>query len=221
MRQLHINKKGEKTNESVVFGNGANAITKSLQRSYEAMRDHRASSAVFMTADPTGLEDGLNVFSYVQSAPTTTIDPLGLEGIGCWTYGTCGGAQASVKPSCCKQEFFDCFANCVRAERVDLEKALAVLAGTFAFGTMPKAPSEMRALGTPKGEINPITGQPSRWAGRLGNRFGRKAIRKFGRTAFGKGLGVSTTGALVFVGFYDLGVILRCAAVCVEDPCAY
>jgi RHS repeat-associated protein len=30
------NKKGEKTNESVVFGNGANAITKSLQRSYEA-----------------------------------------------------------------------------------------------------------------------------------------------------------------------------------------
>lgn len=74
-------------------------------------------------------------------------------------------------------------------------------------GTMPKTPSELRGLGVPKGELNPYTGQLSRWS----NRFGTRALRELGRSAAGVVAGTVATGAIIFEGFYDWGVIGKAA----------
>jgi hypothetical protein len=72
---------------------------------------------------------------------------------------------------------------------------------------MPKTPGELWGLGVPKGELNPYTSQLSRWSSRLDAR----GLRLLGRTAGGVALGAVATGALVFDGFYNLGVIGKAA----------
>jgi len=71
---------------------------------------------------------------------------------------------------------------------------------------MLKTPSELRGFG-PKDKLNPTTSQLSRWSGRLGTR----ALREIGRTAAGIAIGAAATGALVFEGFYDWGLIGKAA----------
>jgi hypothetical protein len=48
-----------------------------------------------------------------------------------------------------------------------------------------------------------------------------EALRDFGRSRLGQFLGSLTTGYLVFEGFYDIGAIGRCVAVCDADRCSY
>ena len=72
---------------------------------------------------------------------------------------------------------------------------------------MPKTPSELRGFGVPKGELNPMTGQLSRWSERLGIR----ALRVVGRTSAGIAAGTAATLAVVGEGFYDIGVIGKAA----------
>jgi hypothetical protein len=93
---------------------------------------------------------------------------------------------------------------------------LGTLAATEALGTMPKTPDELRAFGLPKSEINPYTCQASRWNGRVNNAFRflgvaskTRLLRDFGRSTLGMTLGAVSTGALIYEGFYDWGVIGR------------
>ena len=102
---------------------------------------------------------------------------------------------------------FDQFANDVEKNRFDLEATLATLTADLAVGTMPKVPSEMRGLGVPASELNPTTGQLSRWSGR----FGTRILREVGRSAVGIAVGAAATAGVVFEGFYDWSVIGQAA----------
>lgn len=72
---------------------------------------------------------------------------------------------------------------------------------------MPKTPSELRGLGVPKSELNPITSQLSRWSDRLDTRW----MRDMGRTTGGRLASGAATLGVVFEGFYDIGVIGKAA----------
>lgn len=102
---------------------------------------------------------------------------------------------------------FNQFTNQIEENRSSTAADLAALTATGAVGTMPKTPSELRGLGVPKSELNPYTSQMSRWSSRLGMR----ELRVIGRTAGGVALGATATGALIFDGFYNWGVIGKAA----------
>jgi RHS repeat-associated protein len=59
--------------------------------SYNYFRDYEPGTGRYVESDPIGLRGGMNTFGYVNMKPLTLIDPKGLEGIGCWTTGTCAG----------------------------------------------------------------------------------------------------------------------------------
>ena len=148
------------------------------------VRDYDAETGRWTAKDPIGFDGGdSNIYTYVGNKPINHID---LTGLICFD--------------------FDKFANQVEQNRFDLNAVLGTLVATEAVGTMPKTPGEMRAFG-PKEKINPITGQLSRWSGRMGTR----ALREIGRTAAGIAAGAAATGALIFEGFYDWGVIGKAA----------
>ena len=123
-------------------------------------------------------------------------DPLGLQASG---SGGGGGSGPCFD--------FNKFADQVEQNRSSTASDLAALAGAEAVGTMPKTPDELRGLGVPKSELNPYTGQMSRWS----SRFGVRGLRELGRTAGGVALGAVATGALIFDGFYNWGVIGKAA----------
>jgi hypothetical protein len=102
---------------------------------------------------------------------------------------------------------FGQFADQIEENRFDLGATLGTLFATEAIGTMPKTPSELRGLGVPKSELNPITSQLSRWSDRLDMR----PLRTFGRSAAGVAASTAATAALVFEGFYDIGTIGKAA----------
>jgi hypothetical protein len=98
---------------------------------------------------------------------------------------------------------FDKFAKEIEDNRSNMAADLGALVSAEAVGTMPKTPTELRGLGVPKDQLNPTTGQLSRWTSRTGDRV----FRNFGRTSTGVVLGAVATSALVFDGFYNWGVI--------------
>lgn len=102
---------------------------------------------------------------------------------------------------------FNQFANQIRDNRVNNALTLGSLIATGAIGTLPKSQRELRALGVPKENINPLTNQLSRLTTRTGNR----AFRAFGRTATGVALSGIATLSLVGEGFFDIGVIAKAA----------
>jgi hypothetical protein len=150
-------------------------------------------------------------------------DPFGLwfEGIN-----VDPGDQTACNNNC-NRTWFDCFANCVERERFPFGVCgtLAGLTSAFGLGTMPKTGGELAKHLGPKEMRNPFTGQPSRWARRIYRLMGTpgewEALRDFGRSRLGQFLGSLTTGYLVFEGFYDIGAIGRCVAVCDADRCSY
>ncbi|AEG01997.1 RHS repeat-associated core domain-containing protein [Methylomonas methanica] len=151
---------------------------------YMRARYYDADTGRFISEDPIGHQGGLNLYAYVRGNPIMAVDPSGLLGFN-----------------------FDQFANQIENNRFDLSVTLGTLVATETVGTMPKVQSELRGLGVPKSELNPYTSQLSRWSGRLDERF----LREIGRTATGVTVGGAATGALVFEGFYDLGVIGKAA----------
>jgi hypothetical protein len=105
---------------------------------------------------------------------------------------------------CTSTDFdFGQFSDQVEDNRFNLGATLGTLIATGAIGTMPKTPSELRGLGVPKSELNPITSQLSRWSDKLDTRW----MRDIGRTTGGRLVSGAATLGVVFEGFYDIGVI--------------
>ena len=162
---------------------------------YNYHRYYNPKTGRYFESDPIGLAGGVNTYTYVLNNPLRYVDPSGLLSFN-----------------------FDQFASQVEQNRFDLSATFGTLAATEAFGTMPKTPSELRAFGLPKSEINPYTCQASRWNGRVNNAFrflgvasNTRLLRDFGRSTLGMTLGAVSTGALIYEGFYDWGVIGRAA----------
>ena len=138
----------------------------------------------YVESDPIGLDGGLNTYLYANGNPLVYVDPNGLL---CFD--------------------FDRFANQIRDNRASNALTLGSLISMGAVGTMPKTPTELRGFGVPRSQLNPLTGQLSRWSERLGIR----ALRVAGRTAAGIAAGTAATLAVVGEGFYDIGVIGKAA----------
>ena len=148
-------------------------------------RDYDPQTGHWTTKDPLMLGGGdANLYAYDANDPINNIDPTGL-----WCFNA------------------DKFGKQIEENRFDLGATAGTLATTLGIGTMPKVASELRGLGLATEDLNPITSQLSRWAGRLGFR----ALREFGRTTAGVALSTAATAALVFEGFYDWGVIGKAA----------
>ncbi|MBU2840925.1 RHS repeat-associated core domain-containing protein [Acidithiobacillus thiooxidans] len=148
--------------------------------------DPRAGRLI--SRDPIGEDGGINLYEYVESNPTNYVDPIGLI---CFNFSE--------------------FAKQIKQNRFDLATLLSMLISTGSIGTMPKIPSELRGLGKPKEELNPLTSQLSRWSGRLYRWSGRSGFlllrKEIGRANVGKLASGLATGGLIFEGFYDWGVI--------------
>lgn len=171
--------------------------------SYNYFRDYDPGTGRYVQSDLIGLLGGVSLYGYVDGNPMTWIDPDGLEGIGPWTFAPGSQRDAYIAAQRKKVCFdFYKFTKFIEDNRIDLEPTLATLGVTFAAGTMPKTPAELRGLGVPRSQLNPYTGQPSRWAGRTGVR----GFREFGRSVGGRVLGVGALASLIFVGFYDLSI---------------
>lgn len=151
---------------------------------YYRARYYLPNFARFISGDPIGLAGGINTYTYVEGAPINNTDPLGLM---------------------CSD--FDRFTSLIEQNRADGALTLGSLLTAEAIGTMPKTPNEMRALGVPRSEINPLTSQLSRWS----SRFQTRALRVIGRTPTIVVASTIATASVVAEGFYDWGVIGRAA----------
>ncbi len=53
---------------------------------YNYLRDYEPGTGRYVEGDPIGLLGGISSYSYVRADPLGLVDPLGLEGMGGWTY---------------------------------------------------------------------------------------------------------------------------------------
>jgi RHS repeat-associated protein len=152
----------------------------------------------WLSKDPILEEGGFNLYSYVGGDPVNYIDPLGLM---CFD--------------------FDGFVDQIRENRFDMNATLATLVGTEIMGGMPKSSFELSHSVRPapgsNNIVSPYTNQLSRWNGRFSRLsywlFGHRTrfLRDLGRTVVVQGAGRLVTGALIFEGFYNWGVIGKSA----------
>jgi YD repeat-containing protein len=185
------------------------------------------TGTVTSTVQANLLTGGLDeVFSRTEASSSTfssLVDALGstlalTDSTGAvttqYTYDPYGQTSNSGSASTNSQQYtgrendgiFDSFTNEIEQNRADSALTLGSLLTTEAIGTMPNTSSEMRAFGTPKGEINPLTSQLSRWSGRF-----KTALRIIGRTPTIIAASTVATTSVVAEGIYDWVVIGKAA----------
>ena len=162
---------------------------------YNYFRSYSAERGRYTQADPIGLEGGFNRFGYVDANPMTGFDPFGLANSGAVKWMT-------PPPTRCFS--YEKFAEYIEKNRLNLWVVLATLGIDISIGTMPKTAAELRGFG-PKSQLNPYTSQLSRLAGFLENR----TLRDWGRKPAFIAASAAATGAVVFEGFYDWGIIAQ------------
>ncbi|OPY73974.1 MAG: hypothetical protein A4E62_00121 [Syntrophorhabdus sp. PtaU1.Bin002] len=148
---------------------------------------------VNITADPIGLEGGINPFVYVENNPVNLSDALGLS-----------------SSKCCNNDYLTCLSNCIR--KYDplnpvSEIGLSTLGGTFWKSW----------IGLPRGfaGASPVTTVPSASvfftgggpAGTIG--------------ALVRGVGRVFSPIWIGYGVYLFGMEVHCAAACAGYNCAY
>jgi hypothetical protein len=135
---------------------------------------------------------GPNTFAYVSANPTSSVDPLGLDG------------------SCCNNDYINCLADCIRY--LDPFTVMQKVLLTGAGGTFPKS-----WVGLPRGMggASPLTTVPSATAHGLGGGGAGTA----GGVA--RGLGRFFSPIWITYGVTMFAVEVYCATVCAKDKCAY
>jgi RHS repeat-associated protein len=161
----------------------------------------------FIQEDPIGINGGLNLYVYVRGDPLRYNDPLGLQATGGGSNGQSGGGSS----------YFDCLANCIRANDpmnyfFGDASGLATGGLTALGGTFPKS-----WVGLPSGlgGASPLTTIPSAAA----HAAGGGAAGTAGSIARGVGRLFSP----VWIG-YGLGMFAvesMCAIACAQDTCMY
>jgi RHS repeat-associated protein len=104
-----------------LFG-GRRRIVKSWHRFYDP------ATGRYISADPIGLEGGINLYGYVQNDPVNKVDPLGLWSIGIGVYIIAGGELNYSSVECCEGQ------NLYRV------KYFTVCGGAGASASVGKAP---------------------------------------------------------------------------------
>ena len=165
-----------------------------LNYHYNWMRDYGPQSGRYVQADPLGLGGGLSRYAYGGESHFQ-----GLTRMACKRRAVVGAALAHASTS--------------TNSRIKSSRTVPAQRPTWLpsqaqkrSGPCPRL-RELRGLGVPKSQLNPYTSQMSRWSSRLGVR----ELRVLGRTAAGVALGTVATGALIFDGFYNWGVIGKAA----------
>jgi len=176
---------------------------------YNYFRDYDPSLGRYGESDPIGLRGGLNTYAYGDGTPIVLADPYGLQASSC-------APQNSCKPAC-EQSYFDCLANCIRANDPTVtlfgDSSTAVKGGMTALGgTFPKS-----WAGLPKGlgGASPVTTVPSAATHAVGGGASGTVggiVRSVGRFCspiwIGYGLGMATVEVI-------------CATGCAQDSCLY
>jgi hypothetical protein len=147
--------------------------------------------------DPTKTyHDGMNLYQYVQSAPTTKTDPQGLHpDTGIPWFGPGADAWRDRPPS-------DCFENCLKANGVGW--AIGVGIGTTPVVSLPIKPPG-RPLGAPTPDYSTLL-----------RKYGGKSCRCVSRrlNPFANAIAAGTIP-------YGITATLNCACICEYFPNAY
>jgi RHS repeat-associated protein len=159
---------------------------------YNFFRDYDPAAGRYVQTDPIGLAAGPNTFAYVSANPTSSIDPLGLDG------------------SCCNNDYINCLADCIRY--LDPFTVMQKVLLTGAGGTFPKS---WAGLPRGMGGASPLTTVPSATAHGLGGGGAGTA----GGAA--RAVGRFFSPIWITYGVTMFAVEVYCATVCAKDKCAY
>ncbi|MCI0551869.1 MAG: RHS repeat-associated core domain-containing protein, partial [Anaerolineae bacterium] len=170
----------------------------------------------FVSEDPLRFAAGVNFYSYVLNDPINFIDPNGLIMIDADAqadYQPWREIRPDFKPDHLVLDLepeteaqVECFAQCVQDNRLDWGNL---------FTTFNIANPTANLLVGPTGRtgIGGTTSHATSWQHKVGSKISPAA------SGVGRAIGRYSLVTTVFEGFYDIGTIGRCIAICKKDGC--
>jgi uncharacterized protein RhaS with RHS repeats len=146
----------------------------------------------WMTMDPIGVKGTLNTYSYCDDDPVNNNDFLGL---------------------CCDGNFAQCLANCLNYWDLVGKTVDVVLTGNALANATVRKPW-----------FGGTTGDSTSVLSKIGGRVGGEipgGLRVLGTRNALRAIGRAAAVATVAEGFYRIGNIASCSAICAYDNCAY